>query len=119
MIAKYMRRRRSLLLTFHQHLKGLRDALDSAEVFAHHAFIRTSLLFVYDAADEDNTKVRIIDFPHVKSPGKGADGHPIKLSHRVPWTSGSYEDGYLAGLDNMITVFDELLADEAVVASSA
>ena len=32
--------------------------------------------------------------------------HP---THAIPWTRGSHEDGYLIGLDNLISLFREIL----------
>jgi 1D-myo-inositol-triphosphate 3-kinase len=31
------------------------------------------------------------------------------LSHDKPWTPGNHEDGYLIGLSNLITIFEEIL----------
>ena len=63
--------------------------------------------------------LRIIDLPKVAATPKGADGAHKRLDHRVPWVAGSYEDGYLTGLDNMIEMFEELLADEHLGTAAA
>jgi 1D-myo-inositol-triphosphate 3-kinase len=31
------------------------------------------------------------------------------LSHDKVWTPGNHEDGYLIGLSNLITIFEEIL----------
>ena len=62
---------------------------------------------MYDGAS-GKTRIRLIDLMRVKSVGVGIDGMPLKLDHRVPWVDGNHEDGYLAGLDNLIAIFEEL-----------
>jgi len=32
----------------------------------------------------------------------------IRITHLQPWTRGSHEDGYLFGLDNLISIFEEI-----------
>ena len=34
-----------------------------------------------------------------------------RLSHSAAWVEGNHEDGYLFGLDNMITIFQELIEE--------
>jgi len=116
-IAQYMQQRRSLLESFAQQLHELRKTLEESDVFAHHQFIRTSVLLVYDSVTEE-TKVRIIDLARVsptsrlEPPEETDEGVPMqqrRLNHRQQWQEGNEEDGYLTGLDNMIAVFEELL----------
>jgi 1D-myo-inositol-triphosphate 3-kinase len=33
----------------------------------------------------------------------------IHTTHLKPWTRGSHEDGYLFGLDNLISLFREII----------
>ena len=39
-----------------------------------------------------------------------AAGEEMRLDHRSPWVKGNHEDGYLTGVDNIIDIFEELLA---------
>ena len=34
------------------------------------------------------------------------------LDHRTPWVEGNHEDGYLTGLDNLISIIEEILEEE-------
>ena len=45
-----------------------------------------------------HTGVWMIDFAKTTNVGNK------KLTHRLPWQPGNFEDGYLFGLDNMIRV---------------
>ena len=110
-IAEYLQRRRPLLTSFLQQLKDLRSALEGCTVFQQHSFIRSSLLFVYDGV-QNTTQLRMIDLPKVSSAGVDAQDAPVMLNHRIPWEEGNHEDGYLYGVDNLIDIFDELLAAE-------
>lgn len=33
------------------------------------------------------------------------------LKHSIQWEEGNREDGYLIGLDNLITIFEDLVSD--------
>lgn len=58
--------------------------------------IGSSLLFLFDSAGEAG--VWMIDF------AKSSLVEGKKLTHRDPWVLGNGEDGYLVGLDNLISV---------------
>ena len=103
-----MQKRREVLTSFLAEMKELRTTLEGCDVFLEHSFIRSSLLFVYDA-ESNRTRVRMIDFPHTVRPVDAA-GAPRRLDHRSPWEKGNHEDGYLTGVDNIIDIFEELLA---------
>ena len=63
--------------------------------------VGSSLLFVYDSSGQSS--VHMIDF------GKTVEVHPgIQVDHRTPWEEGNHEDGYLWGLDNLISMWREL-----------
>ena len=111
-IAQYLQRRRPLLLSFVQQLRTLRATLEASETFQTHAFIRSSILFVY-SAETNHTQLRLIDLPKTSPVGTGDDGRPLRIDHRLPWVEDNHEDGYLTGLDNMIDIFEELLAAES------
>ena len=60
--------------------------------------VGSSLLLMHD--NSGATGVWMIDFTKTFSLPP-----PIKkLTHRLPWKFGNHEDGYLFGLDNLITV---------------
>ena len=63
--------------------------------------IGSSILFVHD---ENKASLWIIDFGKTRLlPDR------IRPTHTIPWTRGSHEDGYLIGLDNLISLFREIL----------
>ena len=115
---QYLQRRAPLAAAFLPELLELRGALEGCALFAELCLIRTSLLFVYDSrgaldGGTGRAMVRIIDLPKVHlagaSPTKG--GATRTLTHRKSWAPGNHEDGYLNGLDNIIGIFEEMVAN--------
>lgn len=91
----------SLLREYCGHLKKLRSAIESSTLFKEHEVIGSSLLFIHDR----NHKVGIwlIDFGKtVRLPCH------VTVNHRNPWAEGNHEDGYLFGMDNLISIIEEL-----------
>ena len=84
-----------------QNVRPRVQVLQRNEAFACHSFIRTSLLFVYSSAT-NTTKVAMIDFPRC------TERLPAPITHREPWAAGNHEDGYLVGVDNLISLFEEV-----------
>ena len=64
-------------------------------------FIGTSLLIVGDA--KGKTGVNMIDLAKTVELGAG------QIDHRKPWVLGNHEDGCLFGVDNMLSVWEEVL----------
>ena len=95
-----------------QRLRELRAALGASAWFRSHELVGSSLLFVYDQATEESAVegggdtcgagVWMIDFAHTH-----ASATP--LSHFSPWGEGGSGDGYLTGLDNLISIWETLL----------
>jgi len=103
-------------------LERMRSALERSDYFKGQVFVRSSILITYDydifvehnktgGTPEDfismtgpiPLEVKMIDF---------AQSHPTpngeKLTHRAPWTPGNHEDGYLTGMDSLITLLGTL-----------
>ena len=47
---------------------------------------------------------RVDLIPHVTPPGPGAAPAPGTLTHRAAYETGNGEDGYLTGVDNLISL---------------
>ncbi|XP_063793773.1 inositol-trisphosphate 3-kinase C [Pseudophryne corroboree] len=94
----------NILKNYLTRLKELRTELEKSEFFKQHEVVGSSLLFVHDSSEL--AKVWMIDFGKtVRLPNKQT------LNHRAPWVEGNREDGYLWGLDNLITIFSDMVQD--------
>nr|BAE32904.1 unnamed protein product [Mus musculus] len=82
-------------------LEDLRETLENSPFFKTHEVVGSSLLFVHDHTGL--AKVWMIDFGKTVA----LPDHQM-LSHRLPWTEGNREDGYLWGLDNLICLLQGL-----------
>ncbi|XP_059171389.1 inositol-trisphosphate 3-kinase B-like [Physella acuta] len=84
-----------------QRLKYVMHTQETSEFFSSHEVIGSSLLFVHDM--DDNVGVWMIDFGKTEPLPEG-----VKINHRDNWVEGNHEDGYLFGLDNLVSIFDEV-----------
>ena len=91
----------SIKVKYLQRLKAIRGVLESSPFFRTHEVIGSSLLFVHDA--QLNVNVWMIDFAKTMPVEDG-----IELTHRAIWQEGNHEDGYLFGLDNMISIWSDV-----------
>lgn len=79
-------------------LLSLRMKMESSEFLRSHEVIGSSLLIVHDGK---KAGVWMIDFAKTIPLPEG-----VSVSHRAPWLLGNHEDGYLTGLDNLISVLE-------------
>eukprot|EP01098_Paradermamoeba_levis_P008697 TRINITY_DN3598_c0_g2_i1.p1 TRINITY_DN3598_c0_g2~~TRINITY_DN3598_c0_g2_i1.p1 ORF type:complete len:320 (+),score=95.56 TRINITY_DN3598_c0_g2_i1:71-1030(+) len=86
-------------LLFLERLENLRTAQEQSQFFMSHQLISSSLLFAYDR--KGKMGVWMIDFAKTIKVV-----HPSGvLTHRKEWVLGNEEDGYLWGLDNLISLW--------------
>lgn len=65
--------------------------------------IGSSLLFVHD---RNNASIWLIDFAKtIILPPQ------VTIDHLSRWIVGNHEDGYLIGIDNLISIFEEMLVE--------
>ncbi|XP_072104216.1 inositol-trisphosphate 3-kinase B [Mobula birostris] len=91
-----------ILMKYLDRLRLIRDMLEVSTFFHCHEVIGSSLLFVHD--HHAQAKVWMIDFGKTMPLPRGH-----VLSHRQPWQEGNREDGYLWGIDHLISILDEML----------
>lgn len=95
-------------------LKAIRATLECSEFFAGHEVIGSSLLFVHD---RETASIWLIDF--AKTVVLPTD---VRIDHNCTWSVGNHEDGYLIGINNLISIFEEIaanrrMADEQMIAA--
>lgn len=101
-IANFTSNKMSIYRTLLSRIVDIRRRFEESRFFKHHELIGSSLLILFD--DTDSANVWMIDF---------AKSFPVPdrtLSHRTAWQPGNHEDGYLTGLDNLISIFQDLMS---------
>jgi len=83
-----------------QRLKAIKATLEVSDFFTTHEVIGSSLLFVHD---KTNANVWLIDFAKTLVLPNG-----MSITHSSKWVVGNHEDGYLIGLNNLISIFTEM-----------
>lgn len=81
-------------------LKNLRTKIEMSEYFKTHEIIGSSIFMIYD---NEKVGVWLIDFAKTQELPNGQ-----KLNHRTPWQEGNHEEGFLFGLDNLISTIEEV-----------
>jgi 1D-myo-inositol-triphosphate 3-kinase len=82
-------------------LETLREQFTQSHFFQSHEVIGSSLLVIHDGVSK--LGVWMIDFAKTVPLPK-----EVMINHRTPWKLGNHEDGYLFGLDNLISMVDAL-----------
>ncbi|XP_022919014.2 uncharacterized protein [Onthophagus taurus] len=89
-----------------QRLKAIKATLESSPFFAEHEVIGSSLLFVHDRT---NANIWLIDFAKTVTLPEN-----IEITHNSKWVVGNHEDGYLVGVNNLISIFMTMLEQQPV-----
>uniref|UniRef100_T1L5Q7 Kinase n=1 Tax=Tetranychus urticae TaxID=32264 RepID=T1L5Q7_TETUR len=88
---------------FHEILDRLdliQSSFKCSSFFESHEIVGSSILLVYDS---DKVNIWMIDCAKTVSLPKA-----ITIDHVSPWVQGNHEDGYLFGLENLISIINEL-----------
>lgn len=94
----------SLQPKYLERLRSIRDTLKESSFFRSHELIGSSLLFVHD---KRRASIWMIDFAKtVPVPDN------VSIDHNSVWKVGNHEDGYLIGLNNLISIFQSLSKDD-------
>ncbi|XP_076654666.1 inositol-trisphosphate 3-kinase-like protein isoform X1 [Halictus rubicundus] len=86
-------------------LKNLRSKIEASEYFKTHEIIGSSIFMIYD---NDKVGVWVIDFGKTQALPSG-----MTMTHRKPWEQGNHEEGFLFGLDNLISMIEEVDLSQA------
>ncbi|KAG7209114.1 hypothetical protein KM043_015260 [Ampulex compressa] len=81
-------------------LKHLRSKIEESEYFRTHEVIGSSIFMIYD---DEKVGVWLIDFAKTREIPNGK-----RLSHRRPWEMGNHEEGFLFGMDNLISTLEDV-----------
>ncbi|GBP84517.1 Inositol-trisphosphate 3-kinase A [Eumeta japonica] len=84
-----------------ERLKSIRETLMDSHFFKTHELIGSSLLFVHD---KRRASIWMIDFAKTVPVPEN-----LSIDHNSMWIVGNHEDGYLIGLNNLISIFESLL----------
>ncbi|XP_015602267.1 inositol-trisphosphate 3-kinase homolog isoform X2 [Cephus cinctus] len=83
-----------------ERLKKLRTKFEESTYFQTHEVIGSSIFMIYD---NEKVGVWLIDFAKTYEVPEGKT-----LTHRRPWEQGNHEEGFLFGLDNLISTIEEI-----------
>ncbi|XP_023707854.1 inositol-trisphosphate 3-kinase homolog isoform X2 [Cryptotermes secundus] len=81
-------------------LKEIREKFEQSSYFQRHEVVGSSIFMIYD-----DTKVGawIIDFAKTLPVPEGT-----VVNHRRQWVQGNHEEGFLTGLDSLISIMEEV-----------
>lgn len=113
-IAQFLCNQKHLTKQLLERLKQIRCYIEKSQFFQRHEIVGSSIFIVYD---EDHVGAWLIDF----AKSRRLDDH-IKIDHRrdwIPpqiredaWIPGNFEEGILYGVDQLISIFEEIFADQ-------
>ncbi|XP_072747332.1 inositol-trisphosphate 3-kinase homolog isoform X2 [Anoplolepis gracilipes] len=99
-IRQFLGRREDARLKILERLKNLRTKIEESDYFKTHEVIGSSIFVIYD---NEKVGVWLIDFAKTREVPDGR-----RLTHRRPWEEGNHEEGFLFGLDNLISTMEEI-----------
>lgn len=95
--------RRQIGALLSRKIRELRRMFEESPTMQRHEVIGSSLLIVADC--DGRCGMNMIDFAKTKPVPED-----LNIDHRTQWQVGNHEDGILYGIDNLVNIFDEVLA---------
>ncbi|RVE49410.1 hypothetical protein evm_005922 [Chilo suppressalis] len=89
-----------------ERLRNIRVTLQESHFFRTHELIGSSLLFVHD---KRRASIWMIDFAKTVSVPES-----VNIDHNTVWKVGNHEDGYLIGIDNLISIFETITKETTI-----
>ena len=105
-IAEWLQHDMALAGAFLLKLQSLNSALERSTFFPQHAFVRTTMLLVYDdAARLEKLELKIMNFAASYTLPEGTT-----VTHTAPWDGSEqdHEDGYMVGMQTLLRVMAAL-----------
>ncbi|XP_015116756.1 inositol-trisphosphate 3-kinase homolog isoform X2 [Diachasma alloeum] len=96
----FLGNRRHICEMLLEKLRDLRARVEASTYFQTHEVIGSSIFMIYD---EEKVGVWLIDFAKTYQVPEGK-----RLTHRTAWEQGNHEEGFLLGLDNLISIIEEI-----------
>jgi len=93
--------RRAIVRTLVKKLKEFRTSLEESALLQNLEVIGSSLLVVADG--DGRCGIYLIDFAKTNPLP-----NDVRITHRNPWVLGNHEDGILIGVDNLVSVIEEV-----------
>ncbi|XP_031619171.1 inositol-trisphosphate 3-kinase homolog isoform X2 [Contarinia nasturtii] len=103
-IAQFLCDKRHLTKDLLERLKQIRQYIEQSKFFQRHEIVGSSIFIVYD---EDHIGAWLIDFAKSRQLDEN-----IKIDHRRNWIPGNCEEGLLYGVDQLINILVDIIADQ-------
>lgn len=103
-IAQFLSDKRHLTKELLERLKQIRQYIEQSKFFQRHEIVGSSIFIVYD---EDHIGAWLIDFAKTRQLDEN-----IKIDHRRSWIPGNCEEGLLYGVDQLINILVDIIADQ-------
>mmetsp|Transcript_29000 Transcript_29000/g.76882 ORF Transcript_29000/g.76882 Transcript_29000/m.76882 type:complete len:246 (+) Transcript_29000:394-1131(+) len=111
-LCTFLRNDASLAQAFLQKLEKLKDALSRSAFFPKHAFLRTTMLLVFDDASREafgkhelKAELKIMNFADAYALPNGQE-----VDHTATWdgTAASHADGFLTGMQSVARLLEQV-----------
>ncbi|XKL63211.1 hypothetical protein PGB90_005575 [Kerria lacca] len=91
-------------------LIDIKTRLEQSHYFKTHEIVGSSILIIYD---DVKVGAWLIDFAKTRPVPENT-----LLTHRLPWSPGNHEDGFLYGLDQLINIVENTRINQTILTES-